>query len=347
MPTADQLNRVTKNVEHMMDFINHVHSFFSDKLNEVYMNLKSDQNTDQGQKFISTLLDSVFWSLGALEFDGATVFASFLGTFFGAYVGPETPPSLEKTFAKDLERLDATIEQSLVDLALIHDNPLAYWDKTYTNPLNNKTAPVSSLGGATLFPSKYSELFQKMTDTTVFQFRHDLTMSVLPKVYYVYFSDYWSGWNYWTKEEFFKWASDYVAKWPAYFFKYRPAWVWSGGKRADVIQYYNFSLVSVSGSINSVASDDLCKWLFQDDGYGHQTNADGVAKRFDVFFSWGLEIHYPNGKPFGIDSAMATAGALAASGELAALPPEQVNLVEGTGPGEGPKPLPGPPAKKG
>jgi hypothetical protein len=341
MPTTDPLTQVTKNVAHMMDFINHVHLFFSDKLNEAYMNLKSDENTDQGQKFISALLDSVFWSLGGLEFEGATVFASFLGTFFGAYAGPETPPSLDKIFAKDLERLDATIAQSLDDLSLIHDNPAAYWNKTYTNPFNNKTVPVSSLGGATLFPDKHASLFQKLSDATVFQFRHDLTMSVLPQVYYVYFSNYWSGWDYGTKEVFFKWASDYVAKWPAYFFKYRPAWVWSGGKRVDVIQYFNFSLIRRSGSINSVLSDELCKWLFQDDGYGHQTNADGVARRFDVFFSWGLEIRYPNGKPFGIDGAMATAG------ELSALPPEQVKLVEGTGPGEGPKPLPGPPAKKG
>lgn len=342
MPTAEQLGRVKENVANMIDFTNHVHPFFSDKVNEVYLNLKSDQNTDQGQKFISTLLDSVFWSISALEFDGATVFASFLGTFFGAYVGPETPPSLDKTFADVVERLDATIEQSLVDFAAIHDNPAAYWDKTYTNPLNNKTVPVSSLGdGATLFPSKYTSLFQTMTDSTVFQFRHDLTRSVLPKVYYVYFSDWYSNWNYWNKEEFFKYASDYVTKWPAYFFKYRQAWKMKNGQHADVIQYFNFSLVSEAGSINSVPSDELCKWLFQDDGYGHQTNADGVARRSDVFFSWGLREYYPNGKPFGIDGAVTTAGA------LAALPPEQLNLVEGSGPGEGPKPLQGPPAKKG
>jgi hypothetical protein len=339
MPTDEQLAQVKENVANMMDFTNHVHPFFSDKVNDVYLNLKSDQNTDPGQKFICTLFDSVFWSISALEFVGATVFASFLGTFFGAYVGPDAPPNLEKTLASVLERLDATISQALEDLALIYDNPAAYWDKTYTNPLNNKTTSVSSLGdGTSSFPAQHTELFQAITNSTVFQFRQDLTKSVLPSVYYVYYSDYYSSWQYQTKEEFFQYASKYIAQYPAYFFKYRQVWKWRNGQRADVIQYYNFSLV-VEGSVVSVASDDLCKWLFQDDGYGHQTNPDGVARRSDVFFGWGLREYYGDGKPFGIDSATFEA--------LAAITPDQLILVDESNLGPGPKPLQGPPAEKG
>ncbi|WP_414447629.1 hypothetical protein AB4851_13535 [Burkholderia sp. 22PA0099] len=340
MPTAEQLNKVKENVANLIDFTNHVHPFFSDKVSEVYLNLKANQESDPGQTFLCTLFDAAFWSIGSLEFAGAGVFSSFLGSFFGAYVGPNPPPNLEKTFAGVVERLDATLSQALDDLAAIHENPAAYWDKTYANPLNHKTIAISSLGDASAsFPSRYTPLFQRVTDTTVFQFRQELTKAVLPTVYYVYFSDYYSSWQYQNKEAFFRDASDYIAKYPAYFFKYRETWKFRGGQKADVIQYFNFSLV-MEGSITTVAPDDLCQWLFEDDGYGHQTNADGVAKRRDVFFSWGLREYFPSGKPFGLDQAVATLSVSAAGGS------ERSELDDSHLPDGGPKPLPIPSANR-
>ena len=37
------------------------------------------------------------------------------------------------------------------------------------------------------------------------------------------------------------------------------------------------------------ASEDLCSYLFKDDGFGNVINPDGVAMRQDVFENWELE----------------------------------------------------------
>jgi len=333
MPTQDQLDQVKKNVGNVMDLSNHLQQYMQPKVSEVYQMLSGDASADSGYEFLCALLETAFALAEMIEFPGAGIVGAFLPVFFSAASPPDVESDLKFRFGAIWARLDKTFLDANDQLAKIHDNPAAYWDTTYTSPVTGKQAPVSSLGDVGVdMPDQHSVPFQQITDRVIFQFRQDLTKSLLGSLYWVYFSDYYSNWQYQTKEQFFKDASEYIAKWPAYFFKYRLVWKMRDGVKADVVQYYNFSLLP-KGSVTSTASGEMCGWLFQDDGYGHQTNPEGVAPRADVFFGWGLQVDYPNGKPFGIDGAVT---AMAATRDEA---PEAPELEEGPGDNQGPRPL--------
>lgn len=336
MPTQPQIDQVKKNVKNMIDLSNHVQQYLQPKVNEVYQYLSADAETDSGYGFVCALIETAFGLAAAVEFPGAAVVGAFLPIFFSAASPQDVSRDLKIKFGAVWARLDKTFLDANDQLAKIHDDPAAYWDTTYTSPVNGSKTLVSSLGDAGVqMPGRASSPFQQITDLAINQFRLDLTRSILPSLYYVYFSDYYSGYIDGDMEQFVKFASKYVASYPPYFFKQRRAFRMDGSKHINVIQYYNFSLVKTSGSIFSVPSKDLCNWLMKDDGYGNNTNpdGDGVATRAAVFFEWGLRVYYPNGKPIGIDQAWyGSAASMAAA-------PEELKVTEG------PKPPPPPSAE--
>ena len=329
MPTTDPLSQVTTNVNNLMDFYNHVHGFAQDNINGDYDRFLADATNDPGQQFLSSFLDSVFWSIGTLEFPGAGVIASFVGTFFGAYSGPNIPSNLQGTFASIWDRFSATFLQADHDLANISANPAAYWNSTYKNPVNGKTVQVSSLGESGVHvPGKHEPEFQRMSEVALKAYQYNLTVELVRKLYWLVQSVAYSGvgWG-WSKADMINYASSYIAKYPAYFFNWQEVFEDKCGKRYYGIQYYNISILT-KGSIVDVASNDLCKWLFQDDGFGHTTNPVGIAHRADVFNGWGLEYYTsdviitPKRAPETLTAAGPT------EPELAVLAPEHAEMVK-------------------
>lgn len=69
----------------------------------------------------------------------------------------------------------------------------------------------------------------------------------------------------------------------------------------DIVMYRRFYLVTGDSEYNTeedswtknatwyCANEDLCTYLFKDDGFGNIINPDAVAMRQDVFENWGLE----------------------------------------------------------
>lgn len=328
MPTTEQLAQVTTNANNLMDFYNHVHDFAQDNINGDYNRFLADATNDPGQQFLSTFLDSVFWSIGSLDFPGAGVIASFMGTFFSSYSGPNSPSSLQGTFASIWDRFSATFLQADHDLAAISANPAAFWDSTYTNPVNGKSVVVSSLGDSAVHvPESHTPDFQSMSEVALKTYQYNLAAELVRKLYWIVESVAYSGvgWG-WSDEDMAKYGSQYIADNPAYFLRWRKVFKDRCGKRYYGIQYYNLSILT-SGSMIDVASNDLCNWLFHDDGFGH-TNPRGIAERASVFNDWGLKyftsdaIITPKRAPEPLTASEQT------DPEPAALAPEQAEMVK-------------------
>ncbi|MFS2002733.1 hypothetical protein ACEN9F_03810 [Duganella sp. CT11-25] len=291
MPTPEQLAQVKRNVDKLMDLSNHTHDFMQDVLQEVYLELSQDGEPDPGQKFLTTFFTAVFTSIALIEFPGAGLFGTFLGTFFGAYGGDTPPPSLRGAFGSLWQRMDETYLQADKDLAAISDNPAAYWDKSYTDPLTNKSMPVSSLGDPEAnMPDRHSALFQNITDAIIAQARITITAAYIGKKFYIQavthspVDPFMLGW---TEADFAKFASDTIARQKFSYFASRESFetdCCDGNKKFWGIQYTQFGLTTSS----AWASDKLCDWLFRDDQFGKVTNPDGVASRVTVFTEWGI-----------------------------------------------------------
>src|SRR5437868_2978390 len=134
-PSQDQIDQARLNINNLMDWINHVHDYLQDVINEVYDKVNEQPNYDPMQKFVTNLMDSTLWSIGGLDFPGAGVISSFLGTFFGSYSGPDTPPALDGAFGSVWARFDATFLQANTDLSIIYGDIKGNWNKSYTNPV--------------------------------------------------------------------------------------------------------------------------------------------------------------------------------------------------------------------
>jgi hypothetical protein len=99
-----------------------------------------------------------------------------------------------------------------------------------------------------------------------------------------------------STEDFYKLVKDHIINVaPCCYFVISP----NAGN--DVIVYRRFYLVTGDSEYNTeesswthnatwyCASEDLCNYLFKDDGFGNVINPDAVAMRQDVFENWGLE----------------------------------------------------------
>jgi hypothetical protein len=291
-PTQDQLAQVKANVNNLMDFNNHAHDYFQDVINEVYDKLSEDPTYDPLQKFVSNMLDSAFWCIGSFSFPGAGVISSFVGTFFGAYAGPNPPPSLGGTFGDVWARFDATFLQADADLAVIYGDPAGNWNKSYTDPTTGKTVTVSCLGdGNTKMPGKDDVLFQQMTNSAVAAFRVALTKATLGKKWKVLADPKGLFMSHWDEGDIADWWPGFLKKNPAYFVTWHKD---KGGSVCcpvsgeDVLENF-LGCGSDDYYFAGQAPDDMCNWLFIDDQFGGTVNAKGIASREDVFCNWGLD----------------------------------------------------------
>jgi hypothetical protein len=288
MPTDAQVTQVQSNVNNAMDFINHLHDYLQDVINEVYDKLSEDAEYDPGQKLVAEIMDATFWSIGSLSFPGSGVASAWLGTFFGAYSGGTPPASLAGSFGDVWARFDRTFLQANDDLSAIHADPAAWWSHSYTDPTTGKTVTVSDLGdGTTKIPAKDDPLFQRMTDGCVAAFRVALTKQTIGKRWRVLPDPrgvFEAGWHDSDVGDF---GEKFMKKHPAYYITWHSD-KGGFGKKGQVI-LENFLSHKSNYYDGGEASDDMCDWLFQDDGFGTTTNENGLARREDVFCNWGLK----------------------------------------------------------
>lgn len=286
-PTDEQIKHVQINISNEMDWLNHVHDYIQDIINEVYLKVSEDPSPDPGQSFVDNLLFGLITGgIGSIPFPGSKIIGSFLGGMFHSYVN-NPPPSLKGAAASVWDRFDKSFLAANDELSTYYNNVAANWDKSFTDPLGN-TVKISDLD-KTDFPGKTDENYQKLTDAAVAAYKLGLTKKLLPLKWRIIPDP--RGVFIQSKNEradFDTESASFVKMHQAY---HPTGWTTTGGYGCPEKGYMFIEPFLGTGSVvfPGEAPDDLCNWLFIDDGFGHTLNPDGLVKRHDVFWSWGLK----------------------------------------------------------
>jgi hypothetical protein len=290
----------------MSVWLDHVHDFSQDALNEVYLKISEDGSTDSSQKWVSSILDVAMAVVADLEFPGAAITGFALQAIVGSFVD-DTPDSLKKAFGDAWGRFGASYEAEEDMLSQFANDPVGNWDKTFTDAASGKTFTVSQLGSSDVFfPSRDPKMqgtpfydpvkFSSAADSSVAAFKYNLTKNLIGKKWTILHSPkrtFWDGWNDSDARNF---AKNQVNSNRDILVLWRPdedgscAGCPNHGMstlevRIGVGQWYS----SWDYYHGENASKDMCDWLIKDDGYGTILNPDALATRKDVFYNWPLE----------------------------------------------------------
>ena len=286
-PTPSQIQQAQANISNLMDWLNHLHDYEQDVINEVYDRLTESSAHDPGQDFITAMMDGQLRSIGALPFPGAGAVAGFASAFFTIY-SKNTPVRLKTQFASVWARFSATFLQANDDLATIHADVAGHWGDTYTGPTGTKYA-ISQMGtGEISIPAKTDPDFQHMTDASISAYRLALTKAQIGGKWHVLMDT--CGWNMpgWGDSDAKNWTPGFVSQHPAF----RVRWNHETGAccmpdSEDIFEDFigqrePVGIVDDGGP----APEDLMNWLCKTDQFGNVTNKNGLVDREDLFKGW-------------------------------------------------------------
>lgn len=285
-PTDEQIKHVQTNLSNQMDWINHVHDYLQDIINEVYLKVSEDPTPDPGQTFVDNLIFGLIsGGISSIPFPGSRIIGNFLGGMFHHYV-TDPPPSLKGAAGSVWDRFDKSFLAANDDLSSYYNNVAADWDKTFTDPLGN-TVKISDLDNTDV-PGKTDQDYQKLTDAAVAAYKLNLTKELLPLKWKIIGDPrgvFIKSKN--EKADFETFAGSFVKVNQAF---HPTGYTTTGGYGCPEKGYMFIEPSLGTGSVlfPGNAPDDLCNWLFIDDGFGHTLNPDGLVKRYDVFWNWGL-----------------------------------------------------------
>lgn len=286
-PTQQQVKNVQENVQNMMDWTNHLHSYLQDIINETYDYISLNAAEDPGQVFVDNLIYGMITG-GIGSIPGLGPLGGFLGGMFHSYV-TSPPPSLKGVLAGVWDRFDKSFLQANTDLALIYNDVAGNWTKSYTDPANGTKIPVSSWGDKVTVPASTSDQYQTMTNDAVQAYKVELAKTLLKDRYRI-ITD--------PRGVFEPGKSDadaiaFIKSWeksnPAY---YMQAGHDTGGSPICPQKGYTYVepfLAYGSTVFPTGMPAETCTWLMKDDGWGTVTNPDGLATRAEVFCEWGLK----------------------------------------------------------
>lgn len=290
----------------MTRWLDHVHDYAQDIVNEVYFKISQDGSTDPMQKWTSAIMDVTMAVLADVDFPGAAItgyaFQGIIGSF-----SEDTPDPLNKKFGDVWSRFSATFQTTDTYLATFQGDPEGNWNKSFTNPFTGQTFTVSSLGDPNVFfPTNDPELqntsyydpvsFDAAFDKALVAFKYNLARNVLGMKWSILHQPnhtFWSGWN---DDDARRFAKDQINGNRDVFLTWWPdqegscAGCPSDGMstsepRIGVGEWYsNWDYYH-----GERASKDMCDWLMQDDGFGTVLNPSAITTRHDVFYNWPLE----------------------------------------------------------
>jgi hypothetical protein len=64
--------------------------------------------------------------------------------------------------------------------------------------------------------------------------------------------------------------------------------IFTWGRAYRGITFNHYYLVDQDGNY---ANDEICKWLFKDNGHGKTVNPNAIAEKVDVYYNWGLAFY--------------------------------------------------------
>ena len=302
MPTQQQLENLKNSALHITDFINHLHDYFQDVVNEVFSKINQQTNNDEGQRWVSFIYGLTMAGFADVELKGSDTFSSFMSTILSSYDN-NTPPQegLNGVIGDVWLRLSKTFLQANDDLALIAMYPEKYWGESYWSETLNKTFYLSQLGDV-LFPSKDDVehsgplVFSQGTDILVGKFRYALTKYTLGKKWSIMHDPshlFWPNANDGQLTDFAKKIiknnQDILVVWKR---------CQSGSCAScptDGLSSYEPRLGIGDWYSNwdyfhgDSPTKDMLQWLIKDDGFGTILNPDAIATRHEIFYDWGLE----------------------------------------------------------
>ncbi|MGW3046035.1 hypothetical protein ACWC9T_39935 [Kitasatospora sp. NPDC001159] len=299
-PTAAQQAAAKANVSNQMDWLNHIHDYLQDVIEEVYSMVSEDPSYDPGQEFVANLIDDMLWGIGGVTFPGNAFFsAAVANLFWGYYTDP--PPSLKGVIGDVWDRFDKSFLQALDDLAEIYGDIPGNWSRTWTNPATGEVATVWTMASPEYaVPDSKSVAFQTMTDDAVAAYKVALAKALLPLRWFVLLDPeglFVKNGDTSPSVYIENMLSQNWSTFEAYYF----TWFADTGTICDeqgITICENFlGTGSTDPYFAGQAPADLCDWLFQDDGYGRTTNPEGLATRHDVFCNWGLQNSLPAAAP--------------------------------------------------
>jgi hypothetical protein len=288
-PTPEQIATVKVNVNNLMDLTNFVHQYAIDKINNAYL-LQSQPQNDAGQAWADALIGGSIWVLGDFGFPGANFCAGILSGVFDMYT-TNTPPNLQGAFAAIWQRFDATFLQANTDLSAIYGDPVSHWNDTFTGVDNNPYL-VSDLAFASM-PGKDEPTFVSAAEGILTAFDYNLWKETLKAGWYQWegdtdpmlFSDEDQNWDA------AGWGRSFVQQHPAYYIK----WKWTDNHSSSCCSeekgwdIWEIWLGQHAGPFTDAAApQNLCDYLFKDDGGGTVVNPSAITTRADVFSNFGL-----------------------------------------------------------
>lgn len=302
MPTQQQLENVKNNALHITDFINHLHDYFQDVVNEVFSKINQESNYDAGQKWTSFVYGLTMSAFADVELKGSDTFSAFMSTMLSSFDN-DTPSQegLNGTIGDVWLRLSKTFLQANDDLALLATEPEKHWNKSYWSETLNRTFYVYELGDIQ-FPSKDDTenngplVFSQGTDLLIPKFRYALTKYTLGKKWSILHDPshvFWPNANNDQLTDFakrlIKTNQDIMVLWK------RDQSGSCASCPTDGLSSYEPRLGIGDWYSNwdyfhgSSPTKDMLEWLIKDDGYGTILNPDAIATRHEVFYEWGLE----------------------------------------------------------
>jgi len=298
MPTQQQLDQLKRNTKAIIDWVNHMHDYLQDPLNEVYLKVGQDAQQDAAQSWVSKVNGFAFDAIGKLPFPGAGAASNVISAMFSSY-NTNTAPRLDQIFGSIWSRFSANFLRANDDLGYVYSDPAGHWNDTITNPITGATFSIASLADPNVvFPTQQDDInnFNAITDATVTSFRYNLTKYVFGQRWAILHqpnSTFWSNWNDNDAQNFAKQQisgnRDVFLTW----------WHDQNGScagcpndgistsepRLGIGQWYsNWDYYH-----GDSAPRDLCDWLIQDDGFGTVYNPNAITTRRDVFYNWPID----------------------------------------------------------
>lgn len=301
MPSENQIYNLRHNSLNMIDFINHLHDYFQDVVNDVFSRISAETNNDAGQKWVSFVYGLTMSAFADVELKGSDTFASFMSTFLSSYDN-NTPSNegLNKTISDVWERLSKTFLQANDDLTAIAMNPESYWDTSYWSETLNKTFYLRDMAND-IFPAKDDIankgpiVFSTGTDILIEKFRYSLTRYALGKKWSILHDPTKLFWDNANDAELLDFAKKITKSNQEIFFLWKPD---ESGSCASCpthgLSSYEPRLGVGDWYSNwdyyhgATPTKDMLEWLIKDDGYGTILNPDALATRYEVFYEWGL-----------------------------------------------------------
>lgn len=302
MPTQQQLDNVKNNALHITDFINHLHDYFQDVINEVFSKIDQEVSYDAGQAWVSLVYGLTMAGFADVELKGSDTFASFMSTILSSYEN-NTPSEegLNGTIGDVWLRLSKTFLQANDDLALIATNPEKHWNTSYSSESLNKTFFISQLGDVA-FPAKDDVanngpiVFAKGTDILIVKFRYALTRYALGKKWSILHDPSHMFWPNASEQQLIDFAKRLISSNQDILVVWKHDQSGSCGScPTDGLSSYEPRLGIGDWYSNwdyfhgASPAKDMLQWLIKDDGFGTILNPGAIATRHEIFYEWGLE----------------------------------------------------------